>query len=121
MLACLLVLLALLAPDEFGRLTPGCICQHPAGGTSLRRSAALPAGEGDVGGSDVFGVALGLLGIMKLLDMGFFAVLARPFDPLLDWKLLDDAMRFLAGSIGPVPAIGSLAVAVASAPRWSSS
>jgi Sulfatase len=53
-----------------------------------------------------------LLSIGKLLDMGFFAVLARPFDPLLDWKLLDDAMRFLAGAIGAGPAIGSLAVAI---------
>ena len=60
----------------------------------------------------LFGLALGMLSIVKLLDMGFFAVLARPFDPLLDWQLLDDAMTVLAGSIGALPAIGALAVAV---------
>ncbi len=53
-----------------------------------------------------------MLALTKLLDMGFFAVLARPFDPALDWALLDDAMRFLAGAIGPFAAIGCLAAAV---------
>jgi hypothetical protein len=111
--ACLLVLLALLSPDEFSRLTPGAFVSIPLEGLLwvalllvLPRRATLVA-------APFVGVALGLLGILKLLDMGFFAVLARPFDPLLDWKLLDDAMRFLAGAIGAVPAIGSLAVAVA--------
>jgi hypothetical protein len=60
----------------------------------------------------LFGVALGLVAIMKLLDMGFLAVLARPFDPAGDWTLLNDAMRFLAGAIGPLSAIGCLAAAV---------
>jgi len=60
----------------------------------------------------LFGVALGLLAIMKLLDMGFLAALARPFDPAADWTLLNDAMRFLAGAIGPLSAIGCLAAAV---------
>jgi hypothetical protein len=60
----------------------------------------------------LFGVALGLLAIMKLLDMGFIAVLARPFDPAADWTLMGNAMRFLAGAIGPFSAIGCLAAAV---------
>jgi hypothetical protein len=111
--ACLLVLLALLAPDEFSRLTPGAFVSVPLEGLLwVALLLVLPRRAMSVAAT-VVGVALGLLSIVKLLDMGFFAVLARPFDPLLDWKLLDDAMRFLAGSIGAVPAIGSLAVAVA--------
>src|SRR4029453_7491601 len=55
------------------------------------------------------GVALGLLTIMKILDMGFFAVLARPFDPVLDWILLGSAAEFLTASIGRAGAIGSMA------------
>ena len=34
------------------------------------------------------GVALGVLTVVKIVDMGFFAVLARPFDPVLRLDLL---------------------------------
>jgi hypothetical protein len=111
-LAGLLVLGVLTAPTELGRLTVGTFVTVPleallGGGLLLvlpekpRWAAAL-----------VFGVALGLLAIMKLLDIGFSATLARPFNPADDWDLLNDAMRFLAGVIGPLSAIGCLAVAV---------
>jgi hypothetical protein len=110
-LACLLVLLVLLAPT-LGRLTLGTFVSIPLeallGGAFLlllpekpRRWAAL-----------LFGVAAGLLAVMKLLDMGFSAALARPFDPAVDWSLLNDAMRFLAGAIGPYAAVGCLAAAI---------
>jgi hypothetical protein len=111
-LACLLVLLGLLAPDEFSRFTPGVFLSVPLEGLLwVALLLVLPIRAKAVAATLV-GLALGLLSLVKLLDMGFFAVLARPFDPLLDWKLLEDAMRFLAGAIGAGPAIGSLAVAV---------
>jgi hypothetical protein len=111
-LACLLVLLALLAPDELSRFTPGVFVSVPLEGLLWVALLLVLPGRAKSVAATLFGLALGLLSIMKLLDMGFFAVLARPFDPLLDWQLLDDAMRFLAGAIGAVPAIGTLAVAV---------
>jgi hypothetical protein len=111
-LACLLVLLALLAPDELSRFTPGLFVSVPLEGLLWVALLLVLPGRAKSVAATLFGLALGLLSIMKLLDMGFFAVLARPFDPLLDWQLLDDAMRFLAGAIGAVPAIGTLAVAV---------
>jgi hypothetical protein len=111
-LASVLVLLALLAPYEFDRLTPAAFVSIPLEGVlGVALLLFLPA-RARAAAATLFGLALGLLTIMKLLDTGFFAVLDRPFDPVLDWMLLDDAMRFLAGSIGPVPAIGSLAIAV---------
>jgi hypothetical protein len=111
-LACLLVLLALLAPDEVSRFTPGVFVSVPLEGLLWVALLLLLPGRAKSVAATLFGLALGLLSIMKLLDMGFFAVLARPFDPLLDWQLLDDAMTVLAGSIGAVPAISALAVAV---------
>jgi hypothetical protein len=111
-LACLFVLLALLAPDELSRFTPGVFVSVPLEGLLWVALLLVLPGRVKSVAATLFGLALGLLSIMKLLDMGFFAVLARPFDPLLDWRLLDDAMRFLAGAIGPVPAIGTLAAAV---------
>jgi Sulfatase len=110
--ACLLVLLALLTPDELSRLTPGVFVSVPLEGLlGVALLLVLPTKTKSVAAT-LLGMALGLLSLVKLLDMGFFAVLARPFHPLLDWKLLDDAMRFLAGAIGAGPAIGSLAVAI---------
>ena len=111
-LACLLVLLALLAPDEFSRFTPDVFVSVPLEGLLWVALVLVLPGRAKSVAAMLFGLALGLLSIVKLLDIGFFAVLARPFDPLLDWQLLDDAMTVLAGSIGAFPAIGALAVAV---------
>lgn len=72
----------------------------------------------------LWGVALGLLVLLKLLDVGFRASLARPFDPVLDWPLFGDAGNFLDGSVGRAGAIGAavgvvlLAVAVLAAMTW---
>jgi hypothetical protein len=58
------------------------------------------------------GAALGLLTVVKVVDMGFHAVLARPFDPVLDWVLIDDAVAFLGSAIGTVGALGATLGAV---------
>ncbi|WP_444852182.1 sulfatase [Streptomyces sp. NPDC000229] len=107
-LAAVLVTAALLLPDRLERLTPGAFARIPVeaiGGAALllvlrpraRRIVAALAG-----------VALGLVTLLNLLDMGFHSVLARPFDPVLDWILFDDAEAFLRDSIGPAGATGAV-------------
>ncbi|MGW1881654.1 sulfatase [Streptomyces sp. NPDC001970] len=104
-LAALLVHGALLLPDELPRLVPAAFTRIPVEavfGTAVllvlkpkpRQVAAVVAGAG-----------LGLLTVLKLLDMGFHSALDRPFDPLLDWTLLDDAEAFLRDSAGATGAI----------------
>ena len=44
------------------------------------------------------GVLLGVLSIIKIIDIGFYTALARPFNPVLDWVLLDDGISFLEDS-----------------------
>ena len=110
--ASMLVLLVLLAPVELNRLNAGAFVSVPLEvilGAALL--LLLPMMFRTVAATAV-GIALGMLAILKLLDMCFFAVLSRPFDPVLDWSLLQDGMRFLSGAIGPFPAIGCLAAAV---------
>jgi hypothetical protein len=110
-LAGLLVLFALIAPNEVSHLTPGAFVRIPVEGLlGIVLLAVLPTRTRRVV-AVLAGVALGLLTIMKIVDMGFFAVLARPFDPVLDWILLDDAVAFLTGSIGRAGAIGSVIAA----------
>jgi len=111
-LACLLVFFELLAPNEFSRLTPGAFVSVPLEALlGVAFLLVLPAKARPVVAT-LLGLALGLLALMKILDMGFFAILARPFDPVMDWTLFEDGMRFLAGAIGPFAAIGCLAAAV---------
>jgi hypothetical protein len=111
-LACLLVFFELLAPNEFSRLTPGAFVSVPLEALlGVAFLLVLPAKARPVVAT-LLGLALALLALMKTLDMGFLAILARPFDPVMDWTLFEDGMRFLAGAIGPFAAIGCLAAAV---------
>ena len=43
---------------------------------------------------------LGLLTVVKVLDMGFFEALDRPFDPVVDWGYLGSAVGLLVDSVG---------------------
>jgi hypothetical protein len=110
-LALLLVLAALVAPSAPGALTPAAFARIPVEGLvgagvllvlpdRARRVAAVPAG-----------VLLGLLTVLKILDVGFSAVLARPFDPLVDWPLLGAGLEFLTSSVGRAGAIAALVAA----------
>ncbi|MFF7475156.1 sulfatase [Streptomyces sp. NPDC008092] len=96
----LLLLAALLLPDRLDLLTPAAFLRLPAEGIVLaavllilprraRRVTAVPAGA-----------AVGLLALVKCLDMGFYSVLQRPFDLVLDWVLLDDAADYVRESFG---------------------
>ncbi|WP_329110250.1 sulfatase [Micromonospora sp. NBC_01699] len=105
--AVLLVLFALVAPDQVGRLTPVAFVRVPLEGlVGVAVLLVLPGRARRVVAA-VVGAALGLLTIVKVLDMGFYQVLDRPFDLVLDWVLLDDALSFLTDSIGRVGAIGA--------------
>ncbi|MER5398844.1 sulfatase [Streptomyces sp. NPDC002599] len=46
------------------------------------------------------GVLLGLSAILKCLDMGFRQTLARPFDLVFDWVLLNDGADWVKDSFG---------------------
>jgi hypothetical protein len=111
-LACLLVFFELLVPNEFSRLIPGAFVSVPLEALlGVAFLLVLPAKARPVVAT-LLGLALGLFALMKILDIGFFAILARPFDPVMDWTLFEDGMRFLAGAIGPFAAIGCLAAVV---------
>jgi hypothetical protein len=122
-LAALLVLFALVVPNQISRLPEGystasALVRVPLEGlVAVAVLVLLPVrARGRVAG--VLGAVLGLLTVVKIVDMGFFAVLSRPVDPVLDWVLVDDAVRFLtdalgrSGAVATVVAAALLAVAV---------
>jgi hypothetical protein len=111
-LAGLLVLGELVAPDDIGQLTPGAFVRIPVEGlVAAAVLLVLPATARRVT-AVVGAVLLGLLTILKVIDVGFSAVLDRPFDLVLDWGLLGDATGVVEDSIGRVGAIGTVIGAV---------
>jgi hypothetical protein len=111
-LAFLLVLFALVAPNQTGHFTPGAFVRIPVEGLlGVALMVVLPARARRVVAT-IAGVVLALLTLLKILDIGFFGVLDRPFDPVLDWTLFDDAFGFLTDSIGRAGAIGAAVAAV---------
>ncbi|MFF1450356.1 sulfatase [Streptomyces sp. NPDC058274] len=112
-LAGALVLFALLLPNHLDRLTFGAFLRIPAEGVLLaglllvlpprpRRVVAMVAGAG-----------LGLMAVLKCIDMGFYSVLDRPFDLVLDWILFGYAVDFLNESVGPTGAKLAVIAAIA--------
>ncbi|WP_103939382.1 sulfatase-like hydrolase/transferase [Thermomonospora echinospora] len=111
-LACVFVLSALIAPNEIGRLTPGAFVRVPLEGLLGAALLLVLPGRARKAAASLLGVVLGLLVIVKVVDIGFYATLDRPFRPMFDWSLLGAAMEFLGQSIGRAGAIGVMAAAV---------
>lgn len=107
--AIVLVFAALILPNVLSRFErPGTYLRLPIEGFVAVGLLLLLPGRWRRVLAGVLGAGLGLLTVEKCLDMGFYAVLVRPFDPVLDWVLLDDAREFLKGSVGDAGATGAL-------------
>ena len=59
----------------------------------------------------LLGLLLGVLTLVKVLDMGFFVALGRPFKPVSDWTYFGSAEGLLTDSVGRSHAILFVAVA----------
>jgi hypothetical protein len=123
-LAGLLVLAALVAPNQSRYLTPSAFLRIPAEVVlGVLVLLLLPARLGRVV-AVLAGVVLGLLTILTLFDLGFYTVLDRPFDPVLDAPLVADAVEVVsrstgqAGAVGAVIAAAVLAIAVLALMSW---
>ncbi|MGN9908440.1 sulfatase [Phytohabitans sp. LJ34] len=107
-LAGVLVFAAFVAPGDLELLRPGILARIPVealvGCVVLLLLPATPRRAVAV----VAGATLGLLAVVRLLDMGFLSVLDRPFDLVLDWVLFDDALVVLRDSVGQAGAVGAV-------------
>ncbi|MBO2450727.1 sulfatase [Actinomadura barringtoniae] len=115
--ACLLVGFALLAPSELGRYSPGAFLRVPVEAIAGVCVVLLLPGRARKPVAALVGAFLGLLTIVKVTDIGFDSVLARKFDPILDWVLVRPAVEFLDSSMGETGAtvvvVGVVVLAVA--------
>ncbi|HEX2377212.1 MAG TPA: CDP-alcohol phosphatidyltransferase family protein [Gaiellales bacterium] len=99
-LSVLVVWAALVAPDRPGLLTPGAFARLPIEGILVVGLALTlpPRGRRVLAG--VAGPLLGLLVVVKLLDVGFFTAFDRPFNPVDDWSYAPIGVETLRDSVG---------------------
>jgi phosphatidylglycerophosphate synthase len=101
-LSVVLVWGVLVAPDRIFQLTPAAFVRIPAEGLALVAVAlVLPAGPRRIVAA-VAGILFGLLTVIKIFDMGFYAGLGRPFSPVFDWGYIAPAVGVVRDAIGAV-------------------
>jgi phosphatidylglycerophosphate synthase len=122
--AVVLVWVALAWPDRLDRLSPGTFVQIPVEGLVLAAAALFLPGRARRVMSAAAGAALGVLVLLKILDMGYYAELDRAFNPVIEWSSLAPAVGVLRDSRGTVVAYAAvggavlLAVAVVGLLAW---
>jgi hypothetical protein len=123
-LAAAIVLGALLLPNDIDRITPGAFLGIPAEALLAVMVALAVPQRVRPAVAALIGWALGLVTVLKILDMGFLATLNRQFDVLTDWRALADAAIFLeqsggrGGAVAAGVAAAVLAIAVVSLTTW---
>lgn len=110
-LAALLVLFPLNLPNRTSGVTPVALVHIPLEGLVLVALAVFMPRRVRGPVATIVGMLLGLVTIVKVLDLGFLATLGRPFNPLVDWSYFGSAEGLLTDSIGQRDAIISLAAA----------
>jgi phosphatidylglycerophosphate synthase len=107
-LAVLLVWFALVAPNQVEHLTGGAFLRIPIEGLAVVFLALVLPAWGRRIMAVVVGAVLGLLMLVKILDMGFIAAFDRPFDPVADLTYLGPAVDLVRDSVGHLA--GTIAV-----------
>jgi hypothetical protein len=109
--AFLIVWLGLVVPNQLSQFTLAAFIRIPVEGLVLVAvGLLLPARARQIVAAAA-GVLLGVLIVLKILDMGFFAALDRPFSPVTDWGYLGPAVGVLRDSVGSGWAVAAVVVA----------
>ena len=112
--AVLLVWAALVLPDRIGDLTPAAFVRLPIEGIVIFALAVVLPGRARTVFAAGIGVLLGIVVLLKALDIGFTAALDRPFDLVTDPGTFGSADGVLRDSVGGLGAVAiEIAVVVA--------
>ncbi|MBV9593050.1 MAG: sulfatase [Actinobacteria bacterium] len=103
-LAFVIVWVALVLPDRLDQLTPLAFVRVPVEGLVLVAiGLVLPPRIRRIF-AGVVGFLLGVLVLLKVLDMGYYDQLDRPFNPIIDWSSIGPAIGVLRDSVGSLSA-----------------
>jgi phosphatidylglycerophosphate synthase len=111
-LAVVVVWAALVVPNQPWRLTPGAFVRLPLEGIVLVTLAVVLPARGRRLVPWVIGPALGLLVLVKLLDLGFFIAFDRPFNPVDDWSYAPIGIETVRDTFGRTEADLTVGAAV---------
>jgi len=106
--SCALVWFALLAPDRITELTPATFARIPLEAIALVALMLVLPRRGRRVAAVLVGLVLGLLSLLKLLDMAFFQTLDRPFEAVVDWGYLGPLAGLVVDSVGRTAGVGVL-------------
>ena len=104
---------ALVAPTRPDRLTPGALLRLPVEAVVLAAVVLVVAARPTRALTVSVGAVLAVVTLLKVLDVGAFAVLDRPFNVVTDRGQLGSGVDFVRDSLGPWAARGSVLAAVA--------
>lgn len=104
-LALLLVWFALVGPNQISRFSLAAFLRIPIEGLILVAIVVMLPVTGRRIVAALVGTVLGLLSIVKIVDIGFFEAINRPFNPTADWSYFQSAEGLLSLSIGRPKAI----------------
>jgi phosphatidylglycerophosphate synthase len=110
--AVVVVWVALVAPNQAHGFTPGELLRVPVELLVLAGLALVLPVVARQTVAVVVGVLLAVLTVVKALDIGFFAALDRPFNPVTDRGYLDSVVGLVQDSVGSVAAVAAVVVAV---------
>jgi phosphatidylglycerophosphate synthase len=100
-LSVVLVWVVLVAPDRLVQLTPAAFARVPVEGLVLVAIAlVLPAWPRRIVAA-VAGILLGLLTLVKILNMAFYLEIGRAFNPVFGWLDIPPAIGVVRDTIGP--------------------
>ena len=103
-----LVWFALTAPDRATGLSPLVFTRLPVEALVLVALALLLPHRAVTVTATVVGLLLGVLTVLRLLDMSFWVTLDRPFDPVVDWRYLGPLTGLVVDSVGRTAGAGLL-------------
>ncbi|MDQ0380981.1 alkaline phosphatase family protein [Amycolatopsis thermophila] len=112
-LACLLVVGALVVPDDFADVGVTAFVRIPVEALiGVALALALPPRPRRVGAL-LAGAVVGVLTLVKIADIGFSRVFDRPFSPVFDWGFAGPALSLLHGAARAAVVAGVALAAVA--------
>ena len=113
LVACLLVWVALTAPDPINRQALTALVRIPLEGLLVVAVLLVLPRLVRAWVAVAVGVLVALLSVVKILDTAFFAALGRPFNPVSDASYFGPAVAVLEDSIGrPGAVLSAVAAAV---------
>jgi hypothetical protein len=110
--AVLLVWFALTFPDQLGRLTPAALVRLPVEVLLLVAVLLLLPRTWRRVVAPLAGLALGLVVVLKIVDVGFYAVLGRAFNPVTDGSYLTSGVGVLRDSVGTGRTVAAVVLTV---------